>query len=319
MLDFDAYYRLISDIKKGINPYSVDYMRTLGPPLVFVYYFPFSFLNLEISRSVFNIINISSLFISIHMLISKYVKKHYLTGFLAVTTIILSSFPIRFAIYQGQPIMVIALIITLLLLSNDEKEKGLLLSLITLIKTNYVLSSISFIKKMKRAFLVNVLLLSLFIVVSFAFIDIRYYLQYSQKIILDLTTSFSNVSYYDQSLKATMVRFGTYNKYLYFLIIGYIVYYLFKSAKFINGIIVSVILSPVAWQHYFAAFFPIFIYLFVKLKKRYILLFSVAFILWWIEIPYFHQPSNSLIFNLFESHYFFSGILLLIFDNRIKI
>src|SRR4030042_3433093 len=59
LMDFDAYFRLIGDIKIGINPYTISYMQTLGPPSVFFYFLPFAVFPINIARGIFTFINIS--------------------------------------------------------------------------------------------------------------------------------------------------------------------------------------------------------------------------------------------------------------------
>src|SRR4030042_2805245 len=102
LLDFDAYFRLIENIKKGINPYTITYMQTLGPPAVFLYFLPFSVFPINIARGLFTFINISCGFLSCFLLASHFLPKGKIYVLLLLNLLLFSAFPLRFFIESGQ-------------------------------------------------------------------------------------------------------------------------------------------------------------------------------------------------------------------------
>jgi hypothetical protein len=53
LLDLKYYYDLAGDIWAGINPYTVSYTQTLGPPTVFFYFLFFSVFNINTGVSLY--------------------------------------------------------------------------------------------------------------------------------------------------------------------------------------------------------------------------------------------------------------------------
>jgi hypothetical protein len=152
-----------------------------------------------------------------------------------------------------------------------------------------------------------------------------YYLFQKTKTILPVFGKNLSLDYYNQSVPSTLSRLGIIRNQggLYLLIFLTLVYLTFRSSNLLLGLLSSIILSPVAWQHYFAVLFPIFVAVFVNLKKKpvNILLFSVAIFFWWIEFPWLHLSSSNFINGILASHYFISALILifLILSNSKKL
>lgn len=316
LYDFDLYYILIENIKNSVNPYSPWLIYTVGPPLLFLYYFPFSFLKLTDARILVTIINIASGFILCFLLGRKFNKKYLLTTFLTLSIIFFSAFLPRFALGNGQPSILITLLITLVIISKNSFWKGIFLALAASIKTIFLFPVLSFLKDKK--FLIAITLsFFLLTLISLTFIKIDWYIYFFQKIFPDLNNSptpLSGLDYYNQSLKSTFFRLGIIDsyKFLFFPILVVASLLLIIMGSFELSVIATILLSPVSWQHYFTILFPIFVLVFFTMKKniRNLSVFTLAFILWFIEFPWIHNTTPNLLSRLLASHYFISGFLL---------
>ena len=129
MLDFDNYYRLTKDLLQGMNPYSVNYMITWGPPLIFIYYLPFQLFNLENARTLTTLFSLISGILTCSLLAKNLFSKDRLMSFLILTVILLSSFPARFSLEMGQPNLIIMFIVTCITLSKNNNFMALIFRL----------------------------------------------------------------------------------------------------------------------------------------------------------------------------------------------
>lgn len=321
MYDFDTYYHLVKDLQGGTNPYTVSYMQTLGPPLLFIYYYPFSLLSLNWARSITSVINIFA-GIVVCFLLAKQVKatnkKTRLTAFLGLTFVLFSSFPARFSIESGQPNLLIGLLVTLMLVSQKHKE--LLLSLITAIKTFYLVTLLAFVKRQKVVSLVKIVYwLILLILISMLVISPNIYAFYFENKFLQIFDQKTPIGmdYYNQSALSTFNRLGfgvaaTFGNQI-FLTAGSILILLTSNIEI--GLIMALLLSPVTWQHYFVVLFPILVLNFYKSTnqaKRMTAMIIISFF-WWVEFPSLHTTKPTIVNGLIGSHYFFSALVLVLF------
>jgi hypothetical protein len=325
LLDFGAYFRLIGDIKKGINPYTVIYAQTLGPPAVFLYFLPFSVFPINVARGLFTFINISCGFLSCYLLASHFYPKGKIIVFLILNLIFFSAFPVRFSIENGQPILVIGYLVSLLICSPKTKYLNIILGLIIIIKTNYLIALTALIRKNLELVLKTILTILLILIFLFPIVKPSFYSYYfSQKTqnILPVLEKNKSLDYYNQSIPSTLSRLGVikYQREIYIFICLALVYLMIKTSNLSLGILSSIILSPVSWQHYYAALFPIFVLTFFKLKRSTFLkgAFSLSVFLWWIEFPLLHQAETNFANGLLASHYFISAILLMVVVIRVK-
>ena len=318
LLDFDTYYRLVRDAKAGINPYAISYMQSLGPPLVFIYFIFYSFLSLVKARAISTLINILVGFSVSWLLAKKYFPKNWINYFLLLNFIFFSSFPMRFSIEMGQPNLIATLLITLILVSKSPFQKSSFLSLLIAIKTFFLFSLLSYLRKNLKIVFKTLFFLGILIIFSFLFIKpawYRYYLYERLPGIISPTPKgiSTGLDYYNQSLKSTLNRFCLSSLYPSMEIIVFIFLssLIFSFRSFELSIPSALIISPVSWQHYFAVLFPILISTFVSAKNPLIkiaLLFSG--ILWWIELPQLHNSPTNLINSVLASHYFLSAFIL---------
>ena len=343
LLDLETYYRLVEGVLMGINPYTVSYMQTLGPPTVLFYFLPFSIFSLPTAKFLFTIINIICGFATCYVLAKNFFQNshrprnashtsevktpnlHTINIFLIFTLIFFSSFPVRFSIEMGQPNLVIGYLVSLLVCKANTKYLNVILSLIVIIKTNYFIALISLLKKNATIMAKTLLIILGIVVLLLPIIKPSFYTHYLTHKTGDLLPSVGStqeINYYNQSIPARLNVLGLEHTALLFyvvldLIILWIVY---NSGNIMLGIIASIILSPVSWQHYYAVLFPVFIFTFVNTKNiRYRILLLIAYLFFWIEFPFLHSTSVNLFTALLSSHYLISAIILftLIFKQKI--
>ncbi|HLE49230.1 MAG TPA: glycosyltransferase family 87 protein [Patescibacteria group bacterium] len=326
LLDFDTYFRLTNDIKLGVNPYTVNYMTSLGPPSVYIFFYPFSFLPLTIARSVFSIINISFGILTLVILSSKLFPKNRLLAFLIMFMVFFSSFPIRFSIEIGQPNLVIGCLLALLICYPKNKYLNIILSLATIIKTNYLIALVSFVKSNIKLVFKTVITSVFLIVILFPVVKPSFYSYYIRNIQNNLLPKISkseSTDYYNQSIPARLnvLGVGEFSTSIYIILFLVIIFLIYKSGNVLLGILASIILSPIAWQHYFAALFPVFVVVFKKVGKSIagrIFLIS-AYLFWWIEFPFLHQEKINIFTAILSSHYIISVIILFYLIRKHKI
>lgn len=317
LYDFDTYYSLVKNIRDGINPYLRDTF-SLGPPLVFLYFFPFSFVELPEVRLLTTLINIISGFILCFLLAKKFNRKYLLTTFLSLAILFFSSFLSRFSLGMGQPTALITLFITLVIVSKNDFSKGLFLSATACLKTFFIFPSLSFLKNKKTAFLTFLLSTVSLTLLSLLFIKPEWYIYYFNKIFLNLNNTplaSSRLDYYNQSLKSTFFRLGAFDVYkiIFIPILAATSILSIVGGSFEFSLVATILLSPISWQHYFLTLFPVFVAVFFKMKKdlKHLAIFSLAFLLWFLEFSWLHDASQNFPNTILASHYFISGLLLL--------
>jgi len=324
LYDFDLYYSLINSIKHGINPYSPGLTFSLGPPLVFLYFFPFSFLALEKARVVATLINITSGFVLCFLLAKKFNKKYLLTTFLVLVIVFFSAFLPRYSLGMGQPSILLTLFITYIICSKNSVLKGISLAIASSLKTILLFPILAFIKN-KKFLIVFLLTLVLLTLLSLTFIKVDWYKYYFQNIFISLNNSplaSSGIDSYNQSLKSTLFRFGLFDLYKIIFIPVLIIASLFIAitANFELSVITAILLSPISWQHYFVVLFPIFVAAVFKMKWNFknLSIFTVSFILWFVQFPWLNSSKVGLVTSILASHFFISGLMLfyLIWNNR---
>lgn len=317
LLDFDTYYKLVKDILKGINPYTVSYMQTLGPPTVFFYFLPFSLFILSKARFFYTIINILAGFFTCHLLAKNLFKRRLrINGFLFFSLLYFSSFPVRFSIEMGQPNTILSYLITSLIFESDKKYKSVILSILILIKTNYLITFIAFIKKNIIIIFKSLMLILFICLILSPFIKPSFYTYYinnkSQNFTPSLTKN-DSLNYYNQSIPARLntLGFNQASLPIYFTISILVIITILKKQNLLLALISSLILSPTLWQHYFAALIPVYFITLVKSKTLLLRMCSVLlFLLIWIEFPFLHIIKTNFFTAIISSHYLISAIIL---------
>ena len=320
LVDFDAYYKLLGDIKEEVNPYTVGYMQTLGPPLVFTYFLPFSFFGLQTARSLFTFINISSGFAVCFLLAKKYSPRKTGLLFLALNSALFSSFPARFSIELGQSNLIATLLATIALTQMGAHKKGVSLAALTIVKTFFAFSLLAFLKKNRKTLLVALFYLTLFFFVGSIFFKLSWYSFYVREKLPNLflpntkAITLTSSDYYNQTLITALSRIGLiqFAQPAYFIsAVGGAVLVIFTGSLSFS-LILSIILSVISWQHYFVVLFPIFVKTFSEMKKSKTntIIFALAALFWWIEFPWLHNAKLTLLTGLLSSHYLISAFLL---------
>ena len=343
LLDLETYHHLVKDVFMGINPYTVSYMQTLGPPTVLFYFLPFSLFSLPTAKFLFTIINIICGFATCYVLAKNFFQNshrprnashtsevktpnlHTINIFLIFTLIFFSSFPVRFSIEMGQPNLVIGYLVSLLVCKANTKYLNVILSLIVIIKTNYFIALISLLKNNSKLTAKTLLIILGIVVLLLPIIKPSFYTHYLTHKTGDLLPSVGStqeINYYNQSIPARLNVLGLeHTALLFYVVLALIILMcVYRSGNIILGIIASIILSPVSWQHYYAVLFPVFIFTFVNTKNiRYRILLLIAYLFFWIEFPFLHSTSVNLFTALLSSHYLISAIILftLIFKQKI--
>lgn len=318
LFDFDTYFNLLNDIKKNINPYTVDYMQTLGPPLVFSFFLPFSYLNLVDARSLISFLSIVLGILSCALLAKKFNNRNKKSHFLLYTFILFSSFPARFAIENGQPILVLVFLITVILTVDTSWKKSLSLALLITIKTFFIVVFLAFIKKKEIVFNSIVFLGAVFILSSTLVKPQLYpfYIREKLPALISTDSIEKSTNYYNQSLRSTMHRLNAESIYqfTFYIVLLFLIFYIIKSENFEASVVSAILLSPFSWQHYYAALFPVFVSAYLLSANRPVLRFLlfVSVLAWWIEFPQLHEVKLVFSSGLLASHYFFSGLLLML-------
>ena len=323
LLDFDAYYYLSLAVRKGINPYLVSTMTTLGPPFVILPFVPFSYLDIVDARVLFSVTSIICGFLSVYLLNKKFFKGSLAT-FLIFFGVLFSSFPARFTLGQGQPNLIIMFFITLLIISKSNSVKSLLLVFLYFFKTFFLYMAVILFRGCKSMVIVSLVVATIIGTISLFIIKPEWLVYY----FTNLNSSFlqSNIvvglDYYNQSIYATLARLDLINLWLILLALIVFTFYMMIKGNLLSAVIASIIISPVAWQHYFVILFPIFI---IVLKKtnlfnfKYLLLFLLSLFFWWAEFPILHFADKNLATSLLASHYFLSAVILLTINQSSKL
>lgn len=327
MLDFDAYWHLAKAILSGQHPYQVETMQTAGPPLVILPFIPFGLLPIEWGRTIITLLNLSAASYTCYLLGKKIFSNFWLlaSSFLSLTLWL--SFPARFSLSLGQPNLIIILLITITLINQSNKIKGFTLSLLIVLKSFFAFTIFSLFKKNKKSIILNLVITGLIFTFSLQLIKPVYYQDFiSQRLTNTMLTSqqIKDVDYYNQSIKTTMSRFGLVEYYsiTYLAIVILSIVYLIKTGNLKSGIIISVLLSPLIWQHYFVYLFPIFILVgsdLIKNKKwNFFGLWLLSFALYFPEFSWLQNQPTTLLNSLVASHYLWSAILLLILNYKMS-
>lgn len=317
LFDFDAYYRLAGAIRSGVNPYKTDLMQTLGPPAVIAYYLPFSFLSIVRARALFSFINLAAGYLASYLLAKKFTK-NVSANFLLFSAVLFSSFPSRLSFELGQPNHIVLFLISSTILVESSYLKAIQVALATVIKSFLGLSIFSFARKQGKVFILTFLILVILVLLSFMFIKPGWYLFYFREKVGSLLFSNSEIiglDYYNQSIRSTLHRVFLGNFYLpvYLPLLVLSFFTIVVTGNFMLSIVLSVLASPVVWQHYFVLFFPVIIYSFFKFAKdkRSLFLLLLSSFFWWIEFPTLHQSEHTLLTGILASHFFISGVLML--------
>lgn len=282
LLDFENYLLMAEAIVKGQNPYQILKAPTLGPPLVILFYVPFSFLPRVSANQLITLLNLVSLYLTSWWLVKRTRLKRLkpikqMIGFLVISAVILSSFPARYNLGMGQPNLIIMALISYMLLIKNKLGQVRLLLITSLIKSFYALGFLARVQTLKRNFLKVVLMGAVMLGLSLLIIKPKIYSYYfkhnfQQNISVQRlkTKTETKMDYYSQSLGSSLARFNLETIYplVWVLIAGGLVFLVIESQNLMLGISGALLISPIVWQYYFVVLFPILILLKLRFKFK---------------------------------------------------
>jgi hypothetical protein len=196
-----------------------------------------------------------------------------------------------------------------------------------ILKTNYSLVLISFFKKNIR---VTVKAVAGILLICTVFLPIvkpsfySYYLLHKNQVFIPTAVNNNSTNYYNQTIPARLSTFGI-GKWvipIYLITIVATLWIVYKSQNLLLGVLASIILSPVSWQHYFAVLFPVFVLAFIGSKKIYSLgILALSMFFWWVEFPFLHNARVNIFTAILSSHYLLSATTLffVILKNKMNV
>jgi hypothetical protein len=323
-IDFTGYYKLATDSMSGINPYSVTSMQTLGPPLVIIPYIPFAFLPVVLSAKLFVLINLFSGYVMCFILARKYYSKNKINVFLLCSFLLYISFLPRFGLLLGQPMLLLVLVLTLVMVTENKYFKGVGVGLLTVGKSYLALLYVYLLKRDRKAFFIAIVTVVVTLGISLFVFKPEWYQGY---VFDELPQTVSNIrtgsglNYYNQSLASSLSRMGLtplfVPLYIVLAIIGVYLIYFLGSIEL--AVMFSILLSPIAWQHYYVLLFPLYVKIFKNIKDiKTLVVFVISFVLWMSNFPFLHYEERSLIYSLLASHDLMALVMLMIVYLTIK-
>ncbi|MDA1079199.1 MAG: glycosyltransferase family 87 protein [bacterium] len=310
VLDLDNYHLTAQEVLAGEHPYELSHMETLGPPSVLIPYLLTSQLSERLNRVFWTTANLLGLIVTVVLFAKTLAKKNLLLATSLLLIVSLISFPVRFSLEMGQPNLVIAGLISLVLFK--KKFSGFSLAVIVLFKTFFVVSLASLVTR-KKVLLSTLIFGSIMFLGTFWVIKPEFYYDF---ITNNLATTLAqeniqagSLNYYNQSIVAAVARMigssETGSLSILFLGLGLLLCHYSKSLKI--GFVSSVLVSPILWQHYIAALLPIYFltgkYVYQSKNWSLISIFLLSITLLWVEFPWLHLHKNGVFPALLASHF----------------
>lgn len=343
--DFSYYYYAAQASVHHINPYAPGglYSGYLYPPVCLIFLIPFQVFPIEIAAKIWTILGIILLVASVSLLLKILGQKVNSNFSIFVFSLAFLYFPSRYTLGMGQINMFILFFVTIALYfytRNKGNLSGFFLGLSLTIKyfPLFILPYLFFRKKW-RILISLILTLVILTIFGLLFIDQKTNIYFFTKTFPGLLDSNSSTYYYNQALSGFLAReihdpsLRSVSKIVISFIVlisSFFVFYKNKNPKmeyilFEIGIIVniSVLLNSFSWQHHYIwLLIPLIMTtIFIKEHKlsywNYVIL-AVVFLLTSYNI---NNPRNVPL--IFQSHAFYGGIVLLLFDlyilNKIKL
>lgn len=316
LLDFDAYFQMTREINEGVSPYAVSTMQTAGPPLVILPYVITLWFSIEEARVGMTILSLIASGIASWLLASRMSSHFRLILFLLVLLGIWLSFPARFTLLMGQSNLIVMLCATVVLTQKGWWQ-SVSLSLMITLKTNYALLWLFFWQKPKvliSSFLIVIALAML----GIAFISLADYQQFFFDRFLGLMQGSQlpvGMDYYNQSLQSTLARLDLSSMYplVAVLLAMLMMFSVWKCNNPGFGLVFSILLSPIIWQHYLIVLYPVIVLFGWQNKdKPWVVVGCVAsYLLMMTNWHWLHTLDPNWLTGLMGSHQFFGVGLLL--------
>ena len=322
--DFDVYYQTAIDVQRGINPYQLSYMQTAGPPLVIAPFFIFVVFKLETARSLMTLLSLLAVFGTSSLLSKQIFKKDPFIFSLILTCFFIILFQPRFNLLLGQPNLLLMFAVAYILTHASSYITTILKTLVITFKTHYIFSFLSMARRSHKNLALSVLSLCMVGILTLPVLKIenyRYYLSSRIEKHVAEPLKITDVGYYNQSLRATVARLGIPRSYFLFTIFILLVggYFTYQTEDFSLGILLSLLISPIVWQHYAVVVYPIIFLTTLSYLRMHKLPWHIlcASLLLFAHIPWLHEKSVSLVTGTLASHYYFGFLVL--FYSRLKL
>lgn len=316
--DFDVYHQTAVDVRNGQHPYKLPYMQTAGPPLVIAPFIPFSFLPLSVARGIMISLSLAAIFATAYNLAGLITSKHKLLLATYLNLLLLCLFQPRFNIILGQPNLILMYFVSLVMTTSNTVLKGILLGCFTIIKTHYIFTLLT-LRNNFKTILITLMTVFFVFIISLPIIKFSFYTDYLFGRIgehLTMSHTPTDLDYYNQSSRVSFARIGMPSIYVLFSIGLFIGggLYLFWSKDLGSSFLISLLLSPVVWQHYMVVTYPILFITAIEYFKRrkFPIRLALAVVFLCAHIPWLHQQPYSLVGGVIASHYFW-GVLLLLY------
>jgi alpha-1,2-mannosyltransferase len=343
--DFSNFYFGPLNYHNGINPYIANknlFTPTTYPPIIFLFFYPLTFLNLIFAEKLWTLLSILALICSLFFLLKIYNQKINSPIGLILSSLVFLSFPVKFTLGMGQINIFILLLISLFIYFHNKSKNysAIFLGISILFKFFPFLMIFYFlVKKQWKIFIllcftiISGALLSLILIKS----DINWF--YVQKILPTLLESWKG-DYYNQSLSGLLTRFDLSQNLrvilrdsmsFILLFCSFLIIFLKQHKDKLNInleisliITLSLLINSFSWQHHFVwmtiPFFATFFYL--KNKKTSLYYYLVLGVCYIMISWNFKNPQDYPI--LLQSHVFFGTLAMwflqiyLLFKNSVK-
>lgn len=316
LLDFDAYYQMLPAVANGVSPYEISSMQTAGPPSVILPYLLLSGLSLEISRGSMTAISILSSVMACWLLARYLFPSKQVLLTLALLTLFWLTFAARFTLLMGQSNILVMFLMTVLLTKSGWPQ-SIALALSTILKANY-LAIWPYLFRRPKVLLTSGCIVILIFLLGFWRIPLTTYQFYFSERFLSyaaMQVSAKQMDYYNQSLQASLGRIDLILLYpiVLLLLILLWMFTIWRSKNLAFGIIFSLVLSPIVWQHYFVVLFPVIVLIAWRYRSRPLLIAGcvVSYGLTMFQWSNFHQLDVNWLTGVLGSHQYLGVLLLL--------
>jgi hypothetical protein len=212
-------------------------------------------------------------------------------------------------------------LVSLWLTTIATRQMGWLAGALAVIKTNYLVLLASLWKKQRRGVLIAGLTIIGLVVLSLLVFSPQVYSQYWQERgqgLLFSSAQSTGTDYYNQSLRATLARWQWPTVYpITFVIMAVAaIVYLVRSGDRESGVVLSLLLSPIIWQHYIPVVYPVVLILGWRIWHvpgqsviKWAWLATAGLLM--IHLPQLHWLPAGFLIGLLASHFFLGLVLLL--------
>lgn len=250
------------------------------------------------------------------LLARRYFPRQAVVASLGLSLVLFLAFVSRFALLMGQPTLIAMLFLTVALVSTSDWVGGVALAFMTLIKMFFIFTLTACLRRRRQVVGVFVLALVGMIAISFLVFKLSWYDYYLKERFVGLVFHekwIDGLDYYNQSLSSTLLRLdlGEFFVPFWLLIALGGGWWVWRRGSLLLGVLFSLFLSPVVWQHYLVVLFPLFVYLSATVRTFVVRGITLAaFLLWVPEFGFLHTAAASFWPGLLASHYFSNLVLL---------